>query len=33
MSNAFFRSKNTPIIMSPESSEDVILSTSVIIAC
>ena len=27
VSNAFFKSKNTPIIISPESSKDVILST------
>ena len=33
VSSAFFRSKNTPIIISTESREDVNLSTSVIIVC
>ena len=32
MSNAFFKCRNTPIIRSPESKDDVIFSTSVIMA-
>ena len=33
VSNAFFRSRNTPIIISPKSSDDVMFATSIIIVC